>query len=167
MSNVYQFFVLQTIEEQKPAGSSKLVEMFSVQERLTEIFSQAISDTFPDVPDLPTVITVASNSQFGDYQCNSVMPILQALKAQGIKLSPHQIGTMIVDNIPEDDLIDLFEIAGPGFINISLKRYLIEEALTKLVIDGVKPPHLEEKKKVLVDFSSPNIAKEMHVGHLR
>lgn len=141
--------------------------MFSLQEKLTEIFSQAISDTFPDIPEVPTIITVSSNPKFGDYQCNSVMPIMQILKAQGIKWKPSEIGNMIVDNIAENDLIDLYEIAGPGFINISLKKDLIEEALTRMIIDGVKPPHLEEKKKVIVDFSSPNIAKEMHVGHLR
>lgn len=160
--------LFQAIEEKTPKGvQSKGAEMFSVQERLTDIFSEAISNTFPDIPEVPTIITVSSNSQFGDYQCNSVMPIMQILKSQGIKWKPSEVGNMIIDNIPEDDLIDLFEVAGPGFINISLKKDLIEEALTNLIIDGVKPPHLQEKKKVIVDFSSPNIAKEMHVGHLR
>ena len=59
------------------------------------------------------------------------------------------------------------EVSGPGFINIYLSKNAIRNELQKLVVDGVKPPFVGERKRCIVDFSSPNIAKEMHVGHLR
>ena len=59
------------------------------------------------------------------------------------------------------------EIAGPGFINIHLKKSFVCPMLNKILTRGVLPPYIGEKKKVIVDMSSPNIAKEMHVGHLR
>lgn len=65
------------------------------------------------------------------------------------------------------DLIDKLEVAGPGFINIFLSKHYVLRALSSIFEEGVKPPTLQKKQKVLVDFSSPNIAKEMHVGHLR
>lgn len=59
------------------------------------------------------------------------------------------------------------EVAGPGFINIYLNKTYAVESLSTIFISGVQPPSLAKKHRVLVDFSSPNIAKEMHVGHLR
>jgi arginyl-tRNA synthetase len=59
------------------------------------------------------------------------------------------------------------EISGPGFINIYLSQGFIKTELKKIILDSVKPPYVGEKKRVIIDFSSPNIAKEMHVGHLR
>lgn len=63
-------------------------------------------------------------------------------------------------------MIDKVEIAGAGYINIFLSKAYAIKKLSTVLKDGVKPPPCE-KKRVLVDFSSPNIAKEMHVGHLR
>ena len=59
------------------------------------------------------------------------------------------------------------EIAGPGFINIFLSHEFVAKQLSSLLVEGVKPPYLGPKRRVVVDFSAPNIAKEMHVGHLR
>ena len=59
------------------------------------------------------------------------------------------------------------EIAGPGFINIHLHKGFVEREISQLLRDGVKPPYTGPRKKVVIDMSSPNIAKEMHVGHLR
>ena len=59
------------------------------------------------------------------------------------------------------------EISGPGFINIYLSKVFAQNELKKLVNSGVKSPYVGSAKKVIIDFSSPNIAKEMHVGHLR
>ena len=58
-------------------------------------------------------------------------------------------------------------VAGPGFININIKKEFVSSQLTELLIKGIRPPKIGKKRRAIVDFSSPNIAKEMHVGHLR
>lgn len=59
------------------------------------------------------------------------------------------------------------EIAGPGFINIYLKQSFVQGLVGDILVNGLKPPSITKKLKIVVDFSSPNVAKEMHVGHLR
>ena len=59
------------------------------------------------------------------------------------------------------------EVAGPGFINVFLTPSFVSRLVSDILINGVRPPPVERKLRVVVDFSSPNIAKEMHVGHLR
>ena len=59
------------------------------------------------------------------------------------------------------------DIAGPGFINITTKANFVLDIIDKILKNGVLPPGAGPQKRIVVDFSSPNIAKEMHVGHLR
>ena len=54
-----------------------------------------------------------------------------------------------------------------GFINVYLSKKFVAEQIVKILKEGVRPPHITVKRRAIVDFSSPNIAKEMHVGHLR
>lgn len=85
----------------------------------------------------------------------------------GIKASPREVAIRIRDHLSQSELIEKVEIAGPGFLNVWISRKYCQSLLTNILTKGVLPPRLLQKHKVIVDFSSPNIAKEMHVGHLR
>lgn len=133
---------------------------------LNEVFTSAINAAYPNLPDAPTVITESTKSTFGDYQCNSAMPINQHLKLRNVKESPRDIAANILKNVPHTPLIDKMEVAGAGFINIFLAKDYPISAVSSILKKGVEPPQAK-RMRVVIDFSSPNIAKQMHVGHLR
>ncbi|XP_069055450.1 arginine--tRNA ligase, cytoplasmic isoform X2 [Pleurodeles waltl] len=141
--------------------------MININSRLQVIFGDAIKAAYPELENPPLVVTSSQQPKFGDYQCNSVMSITQMLKTSQKKVNPRDIADHIVRNIPSNEYIEKVEIAGPGFINVHLKKDFVSKQLKSLLLNGVQPPTVGDKKKVIVDFSSPNIAKEMHVGHLR
>lgn len=85
----------------------------------------------------------------------------------GQKVSPRDVANNIVPNVPPNAIIEKLEVAGPGFINVYLKKGYALQKLSSIFKQGVQPPPLDRRLRVIVDFSSPNIAKEMHVGHLR
>lgn len=93
--------------------------------------------------------------------------IQQLLKGQGIKATPRDIAKKIMDNTPKHVLVEKLEVAGAGFVNLWLGREYGYQALSNILQHGVNPPPLSKSLRVVIDFSSPNIAKEMHVGHLR
>lgn len=112
-------------------------------------------------------ITICQDEKFGHYQCNSALKLSKL-----VKQNPRSIAEKIIEHfdkkIEENPFIDSLEVAGPGFVNITLNSNYLSSALQKVQFDnrlGVDP--LEEKQKIIVEFSSPNIAKELHVGHLR
>ncbi|OCT87804.1 arginine--tRNA ligase, cytoplasmic [Xenopus laevis] len=151
------------LEEKKKSSKS----MININAQLQEVFGTAIRAAYPELQNAPLAVTPSQQPKFGDYQCNSAMGITQMLKAMNQKVSPREIADKIVKNIPTNELVEKVDIAGPGFINVHLHKDFTSKQLSKLLVNGVQPPVIEEKKRVVVDFSSPNIAKEMHVGHLR
>lgn len=116
-----------------------------------------------DVVGVDPELRPATKPQFGHFQSNVA---LRLAKSQG--RPPRQVAQSIVDEVRLDDLCEPLEIAGPGFINIRLRREVLAAAATEVLADpahGVVP--LEHPQTVVIDYSAPNVAKQMHVGHLR
>ena len=110
------------------------------------------------------MLKASQDPKFGDYQANFAMP----LAARIPDLKPRDLAAQIVEKVDLSDFCEPLEIAGPGFINIKLKQDWLQEQTRQLVQDermGVAAA--ETPQKVVVDFSAPNVAKPMHVGHLR
>ncbi|VFQ63033.1 unnamed protein product [Cuscuta campestris] len=141
----------------------------SVKEQLARLFDESLRATFPDELDVQPQIAVCNNPRFGDYQCNNAMSVWAKIKSRSSQFKgPQPVGQAIMHNLPQSEVIEKCSIAGPGFVNVVLSRQWIAQSIQKMLIYGIETwaPKLSVKRTI-VDFSSPNIAKEMHVGHLR
>ncbi|QIF03039.1 arginine--tRNA ligase [Roseimicrobium sp. ORNL1] len=108
-------------------------------------------------------VTNASDSRFGDYQSNAAMTVAKALKT-----NPRQLATTITETFDGTGLCHKPEVAGPGFLNFRLTNEKVAESLNAQVADAhLGVPRAEQAKTIVVDFSAPNVAKPMHVGHIR
>jgi arginyl-tRNA synthetase len=141
-----------------PTGQSDL------QALLVSRFDQALVAAFgPELAGTDPVLVPTSNPKFGDYQANLALPL-----AKRLGQPPRAIAEAIVAQLDLADLCEPLEIAGPGFINLKLQASFTDRQINAMNADprlGV--PLASPPQRTLVDFSSPNIAKEMHVGHLR
>ncbi|XP_047327175.1 arginine--tRNA ligase, cytoplasmic-like isoform X2 [Impatiens glandulifera] len=140
----------------------------SLKQQLAKLFEVSLKIVVPDESDLEPLIA-ACNPKFGDYQCNNAMNVWAKIKGKGSSYKgPQPVGTAIMSNLPPSEMIESTSLAGPGFVNVKLSTQWIAKNIHKMLISGIDiwAPRLPLKRAV-VDFSSPNIAKEMHVGHLR
>jgi arginyl-tRNA synthetase len=133
----------------------------NIQALLSDKVSQALIAAGAPA-DSEAQVRQSAKAQFGDYQANGVMAV-----AKKLGMPPKQLAEKIIELLDLTGIASKIEIAGPGFINIFLDRQWVakkvEYALTaaKLGVAPVKP------QTVVVDYSAPNVAKQMHVGHLR
>jgi arginyl-tRNA synthetase len=129
----------------------------NIKQTLEAIFEQAMIGAGVSEP--RPIIKQSQRTEFGHYQANGVMAA-----AKQLKLAPRDLAQAILDHLPLQNRYT-FEIAGPGFINIRLTH----EGLTEAVASTAFPVNIgvDAPKRVVVDYSSPNLAKEMHIGHLR
>jgi arginyl-tRNA synthetase len=142
--------------------------MLRIAQALDTQLREAMQRAFPEVDALlDPQLAPASKPEFGDFQANGALPL-----AKPLKQAPRQIAGAIVEALQANPAFAALclepQIAGPGFINLTIRpECLAAEVSARLGDPRLGVPEVQDDAAVVVDFSSPNIAKEMHVGHLR
>ena len=141
-------------------------EKESIKMNIKNILSEKVSAAMvaAGLPeDTNPAISLSNRPQFGDYQANGVMGA-----AKKLKTNPRELATKVVENLDLSGIADKIELAGPGFINIHLSQTWLASQLNTITQDShIGVTQRSTPQTVVVDYSAPNLAKEMHVGHLR
>ncbi len=110
----------------------------------------------------PAAVRQSAKPQFGDYQANGVMGV-----AKKLGTNPREFAQKVLDVLDLDGIASKTEIAGPGFINIFLSEEFLAKQADEALTDARLGVASQEQQTIVADYSAPNVAKEMHVGHLR
>ena len=139
--------------------------MQTIQEILSALVRSAFAAAFPgaDLSALNLGVLPAADESFGDYQCNGAMAASKSLR-----LPPRVLAEKAVAQMPLDGLVAKAEIAGPGFINLTISDAALARHLEAVQADALLGiPQPGAGRKLILDYSSPNVAKPMHVAHIR
>ncbi|MCU0858194.1 MAG: arginine--tRNA ligase, partial [Pontiellaceae bacterium] len=140
-------------------------ETISLETKLSAWCRETFAACFPDVDlsALPIAVFPAKNEQFGDCQCEAAMKL-----AKELKTNPRDVAQKFIKNARLPDCVEKIDVAGPGFINICLKTAALADQLTAMQSDeNLGVPNPGKNQTVIIDYSSPNVAKPMHIGHIR
>ncbi|AYN26452.1 MULTISPECIES: arginine--tRNA ligase [Buttiauxella] len=133
----------------------------NIQALLSDKVSQALIAAGAPA-DCEPQVRQSAKVQFGDYQANGVMSV-----AKSLGKPPRQVAELVIANLDLTGIASKVEIAGPGFINIFLDPEFLAKSVDAAVSSDRVGVTISEPKTVVVDYSAPNVAKEMHVGHVR
>jgi arginyl-tRNA synthetase len=141
--------------------------MATIVQQLDAAFRKAISDAFGFEAD--PILSVAQNEKFGDYQSNAAMGLAkQVAERTGAKTNPRAVAEQINAKLDLGEMASEVTIAGPGFLNVRLSpQWLAKQLVSLRSDDRLGVPKAQSPQTVVVDYSGVNVAKQMHVGHLR
>lgn len=138
-----------------------------MKKKIESLLQQALSayatEAHFEMPKQPVFVERPRELDHGDFSSNIAM-----ICAKSLKIAPREFAEKLIGHFPENDLIEAISLAGPGFINFKLSQRALHTALQEIWSSktcGVES--IDTSETVVVDYSSPNLAKEMHVGHLR
>jgi arginyl-tRNA synthetase len=137
----------------------------SLETQLSAWCAETFAACFPgtDLSAVPVSVIPSRNEQFGDCQCEAAMKL-----AKELKTNPRAVAQQFVDKAVLPEFVEKIEVAGPGFINIYLKTAALAGQLEAMQADAKTGlPNIGQNRTVIIDYSSPNVAKPMHIGHIR
>ncbi|MDA3872862.1 MAG: arginine--tRNA ligase, partial [Kiritimatiellae bacterium] len=143
-----------------------MLKMKTIEQELADAVQVSLGNAFPEVEsvgDFTASVVKTSDARHGDYQCNDCMQL-----AKMFRLAPRAIAEKLMVDLQKLPALESVEVAGPGFLNFRLSQAWLEERLRLVEADTFRgTPQVGEGATVVLDYSSPNVAKPMHIGHIR